>query len=242
MLYTRVKLLEQQANTKTPAPQAAAPDGNNVPAPETGSPVETPNALWKHRSFFVVPAAAQTELTIYNFSLPGIQNALREESAAKNDLNQKIKEVTLTTLTGPISLSEFLPLFIKESVGSDVAPAFVDLSKFEDDFTAFLYYDESGVWPGYVARIKDGEDSLVIKTRLIEVESSFDLSAFYLGQPGTFKEFKDGTYNKMKTRYAVGGQSGASFNYTFFGTNTLVLSTSFNGLKAAISLIDRTVF
>lgn len=225
-----------------PQPEPQSPAAENTPSatetqtPEADSQAKTP--LLKHESLFAVPAAAKSDVTIYNFSLSGIGTALREESANKNGLNRQIKEVAFGTVAGPIAFSDFLSLFVKTDAASAAAPAFVDLSKFEDDFTAFLYYDEGGVWPGYVARLRAEENPASVMTRLIEVESSLDLPTFYLNPAGTFKSFKDGAYNGLKTRYAVGGAPGASFNYTFSGNN-LVLSTSFEGLKAALALLGQ---
>ncbi|MBI3046008.1 MAG: hypothetical protein HYY86_00475 [Candidatus Harrisonbacteria bacterium] len=123
---------------------------------------------------------------------------------------------------GQMSLPElfrrFLPVFDKDFLSQT----------FNDDFTAFRYYDANGSWPGYVAKIKDSQVLAPVIAPILENYAA----RFYIS-PETLGEFKDGSVLGIKTRYAIGSRPGSAFNYGLFN-EYLVISASFDGFKLAL--------
>lgn len=185
--------------------------------------------LSAHKSFLTKPPAAEAEIKLSDNSYQTIALALQTESY--NQLAEKqFKEVKIFDKNGQVSFAAFL---------AAVAPATSALGGtdwFENDFTAVFYYDASGVWPLYIAKIKTGVDPEAVKSGLRTLENIIELGNFYLTPPGTFKPFKDGKAGNYPTRYAVGTKAGAAFNYSITG-NYLLISTNYNGLKSVLPLL-----
>ncbi len=200
------------------------PSGGSAPAPVSQAP--TPLV---HQTFLVQPPAASVQLNLNDHKYLTIMTALQGES-----FNQLVggqsKEVQLSEGGQQLAFPVFL---------SSVSPASSALSNsgyFENDFTTLFYYDANGVWPVYVAKLKTGTNPADAVNAVKSIEGVLDVANFYLAPPGTFAVFKDGKVGNYATRYAVGSQAGASFNYGVLG-NYFVISTSYNGLKAAAPLL-----
>ncbi len=122
---------------------------------------------------------------------------------------------------------------------SALAPSFLEANKsgtlFTADFTAFIYKDAAGTWPGYVLTQKQGTDAAAINQWLASLEAS-KLSEFFIVDPGAFKGFKNGTINTIPDRYNPGTTSNASFGH-LTRTGTLLIATSFSGMKEAVKLL-----
>ncbi len=191
-------------------------------------PVQVPS-LAQHKSFLVSPPAAEAEIKLADRSYLTIITALQSESFTQLADGQ-FKEVKISDNRGQVPFAGFL---------GGITPAATALGVqdwFEDDFTAVLYYDPNGAWPLYAARLKDGVDAATVASGFKQIESVLDTANFYLTTPGSFAEFKDGKIGNYATRYSVGTQLGASFNYGVFG-RFFVISTNFNGLKVALPLL-----
>ena len=198
-------------------------------APINQPPINTAPTVVAHTSFLVVPPAAESSVLLADTNYLTIANALQNEAFSQLADGQ-YKEVRISDSKGQVAFPRFL---------SGLAPAFSALGVrdwLKDDFTALLYYDASGAWPIYVAALKDGITPESVRASIQQVEGVWDLANFYLTSPGTFGGFKDGKLNSYSTRYNVGSQPGASFNYGVMG-NYLIISTSFNGLKGALPLL-----
>ncbi|MBI2010949.1 MAG: hypothetical protein HYS89_01820 [Candidatus Colwellbacteria bacterium] len=194
----------------------------------TPPPAEMPGPALVHQSYFSeapdateavgVSALTQAELT-----------AVLEASAA-TQTSGTIKEVALTAGGNPVSAGDFLALMLP---GSNLS------ASLEQDFTAFIYRDANGNWPGYVFKLKSDSDLVAAKTEVALIESSANLSSFYLVSPGTPSAtgFKDGKANSVTTRYLAYFNAGASFNYGWSG-DYLILSTSYNGFVKAAGLLE----
>lgn len=208
---------------------ASAPTGTVVEQP----PVEQPPAVTvvPHTSYFVTAPALYEEVRLSDFSPLTISNAL--QSAALNSPGEnQVKEIAILDNSG--SQAAF-PAFAAALTSNALNEAALS-SVFENDFTAYFYYDSRGVWPGYVAKIKSGVPAANAASALSSVEN-MDLNLLYINGLGqVFQPFKDGKYKDYSTRYAVGSRSGASFNYGVLG-NYAIISTSFDGLKAAVALL-----
>ena len=202
--------------------------GTEEPISETPSDMMPPSALpvrLNHVSYFQANIP-KTRVEFRALTAVTIAEALNKiEPAADGSL----KEVPILDIGGgQIYFADFLGTLLpltdadKNIISESLA----------QDFTAFLYYDANGVWPGYVAKLKSPAGADKLKFEFLPVMELFDLGSLYLA-PVSLQPFKDGKYNSLETRYAVGSAPGASFNYAFAG-DYLVLSTSFNGFKAAV--------
>ena len=193
------------------------PSVSTIPAATAPQKVE-------HKSLFVIQTTGISNVSVSPMDLLGISVAL-QSAAAVRLAEGSIKEIAiLDQNNSQISYSEFLAQFLS---GADKT----QLEQwFENDFSAYLYYDRNGVWPGYVAKIKRNPS---LQTSL---ENPSNVANFYLAPLRTLTPFKDGKINNYATRYASGSQVGAAFNYGIFG-DYFVISTSYDGLKAAIKLL-----
>lgn len=202
----------------------------SISPPLAGTPVATPiTPVIPHSSYFMNAPQANSELRLNNLSYTAIVNALQNLAAGKLT-DGFVQEVAILDAQGSqIAFGSYLPVFMPGLTSVQLT------GWLEDDFTAFLYYDKNGVWPGYVAKIKNGVNLDEVKSNLASLEKE-DLSKFYLAVPGTFATFKSGQLNGQPTRYAAGSAAGASFNYVFIN-GELIISSSFSGLKAAAPLL-----
>lgn len=196
------------------------------PTPPVAPPPPAPEVR-AHQSFFVDANTPKSEALLTNVSRDTVVITLSSLAAQSAGTVQEV--AILDQNRSQVQSSVFLKEFVTDVAASQMAPWF------EDDFTAFVYYDANGAWPGYIFKIKAGVNLDEVKTNASVVEGG-DLSRFYLSAPGTFSAFKSGSLSGKATRYAVGSQPGASFNYGVMG-DYLILSTSFNGLKAAVPML-----
>jgi hypothetical protein len=197
-----------------------------MPPPVAFTPPPAP--VVSHQSLFTQPVAGSTEVRLPNTTHDAIMSSLGTIALAKL-VDGSVQEVAMLDANGSqVPWKSYAPAFIPTLTSDDLG------AWFEDDFTAFLYYDAQGAWPGYVARVKNGVNLTDAATKLKAMESS--PSSFYLASPGAFGAFKDGKLGTVATRYAVGSTPGASFNYIFTGSY-LIVSTSFNGLKTSVPLV-----
>lgn len=202
----------------TPAP-AVVP--TSTPAPATTTPALI------HKSFFAIPAA-QTIPVSFNpvDGILGLKTAL--VTAIPSNATSGLYEAVVSDKSGnALSSSVILPIITSSAPSSSVA------TYFQPDFTLFLYKDAQGIWPGYILALSSTSSMNLVQALLTKVESAADLANFYLSDPGTFAAFKDGKLGTYLTRYAVSANKDA-FNYGFFGSY-LVLSDSYNGMKAAVA-------
>lgn len=140
-----------------------------------------------------------------------------------------VKEVVLKRNNSNLSLAAYLPELISELDAETLK------NNFEDDFTAFIYYDETGAWPGYVIKRRSEATQIIAQNAFRKIESSASLKNLFLSDPGNSKnEFKTGEYNGIGTRYLVYESQGAAINYAWVN-DSLILVTHFPALQ---SLID----
>jgi len=206
-----------------------------ISSPPTPSPTPSPSPTTQiiapapHNSLFLSPLADQTQITLQNFLLSTITNNLQLIAANRLPDNTVQEVVVVDINDSQVPWSSYLPAFLPTLTPTQLG------TWFEDDFTAFIFYDAKGVWPGLVAKIKNSANIDAAKATLTILETS-DLSKFYLSPPGVFGQFKNGQINGKATRYAVGGIPGAALNYGFVNSY-FVISTSYDGLRAAAPLL-----
>lgn len=202
-----------------------------ISQPKTPETVQRPEIAKEntHKSFLVVSPAAEAEINLANSDYLTITTALQNE--AFNQLaDSQLKEVKISDANGQVLFSAYLGALMPATA------ALSNMDWFENDFTTLLYYDASGVWPIYIAKLKTSANATVVKSGLKSLEPVMEVSNLYLNPPGTFSPFKDGKAGNYLTRYAIGTQKGAAFNYGFAG-GYLILSTNYNGLNKALPLL-----
>ncbi len=207
------------------------------PPPAALPPVAPPPAAVEHHSFFNPALSDVAAVTISDLTAMSIQSNLTavaasfsQSAASRISAGGVLEELQIMTApASPATASAYLPVFVPGFTAANIQ------SWFEDDFTAFIYYNAKGSWPGYVVKVKNGVNLADVSTALGPIEMA-DLTKFYLAPPGTFGAWKAGQLNGKPTRFAAGTQAGASFNYGLLG-NYFVISTSFDGLKAAAPML-----
>lgn len=205
----------------------SAETGSQAPtAPPPASPL--PAAGLIHQSAFGIPTENTAQI-------------LPTATALKIEGNKKLppgdlKEVSVLDNGRQVPFADFLNVLIPGAAASPFTAVLRE--NFEEDFTAFLYYDENGAWPGFVLRLKadTATDLMSLRAKLASLEG-LDLSGFYLspaGQPGMFKSSQ---VNSQPTRYLTFSMTGAAFNYGVL-SRYLIISTSYNGFLSALQFLN----
>lgn len=210
--------------------------GAEETSPETGSPTPTapplvspqPAANLAHQSAFGIPTENTTQIAPTAMAL----KTEGEKRLPPGDL----KEVSVLDNGRQVPFTTFLSVLIPGAAASPFAAVLQE--NFEEDFTAFIYYDENGAWPGYVLRLKAdaATDLMSLRTKLTALES-LDLGGFYLSPVGAPNAFKDSQVNSQPTRYLTFVMPGAAFNYGVLG-RYLILSASYNGFLGALQFLS----
>ncbi|MCL5733243.1 MAG: hypothetical protein M1334_01085 [Patescibacteria group bacterium] len=214
----------------------STPTQPSIPAP-AAVPTTTPAApSLIHQSFFKTPAQTVSLSFDPTAGLLGYKTALA--TVIPSNATSGLYEVLVKDNSGnALGASTILPILTSSISSSSLG------NYFQPDITVFLYKDNGGIWPGYILTLNSSvslststsatSSMAAIKASVANLESASDLPNFYLANPGTFGAFKDGKLGTQATRYSVSTNKDA-FNYGFFG-NYLVLSDSYNGLKAAVT-------
>lgn len=209
---------------------------------------------FQHQSMF--PAASSVGSISVMMSVPspaGFNAALKTGLAAETTLPVFKEVLPQDSASAAIGGYSFLPLFMpsltKEYLTATIA----------EDFTAFVYKDKDGVWPGYVVKLNRNvpppttdASGNPIQAPAVTADATELLAAikqlptvFYVEDPGAPKaaKFNDGAKFNPKiqsVQYLAYTKAGASFNVATLknGDDSYVIwSTSFNGIKEVIKLM-----
>lgn len=198
-----------------PAPPIAPPPPPVVQAP--------------HASYFVTAPQANGVLNVTMdpaLLLSAIQGLKNNPSLPSGS----VQEIQIKTDAGQMKFSDFFTAFGTSLTAAQLA------TWFEDDFTVFAYYDDKGIWPGYIVKLKTGVTPEAARAGLAPLETS-DLAKMYLSSPGAVTgTFKDGAVNGKPSRYQVFSLPGAAFSYTVLDSYVL-FSTSYEGSKKSATLL-----
>ncbi|MDP2696167.1 MAG: hypothetical protein Q8O87_02865 [bacterium] len=210
-------------------------NGTDTSTPTTGStpPDTTPPitmATPAHQSYFLTSPVRVSEMTLAPISLPNIAFGLQSISLQPLASGSTEEVLVIGGQENQIPFATYITQLLPDVDSNKLS----DL--LEDDFTAFIYYDNNGYWPGYVAKLKTGASIDDLKAEITKLEST-DLESLFITPPGTISAFKDGlaANSSYATRYAVGSTSGSALNYGYFG-DYLIISTSYDGLTASLNL------
>jgi len=220
-------------------PPASTPTlpADNQSAPQTQLPEtpELPSPVFSHKSFFSTPAERNTSISLEPATAAAnLQTFAERIASALADIPPEISflELTMQDTDGkPLSWTKFLSFINADLLTSDFF-----LSKFNQDFTAFIYRDKNGAWPGYVLQLAGNQNPLLFRSQTNAMENGVPaLQNLYLVPPGNPNGgFQDSQLVGEPVRTLVFKQAGAVFAYGWFHSKYLVLSTSLNGLKEAV--------
>ncbi len=210
------------------APQAPAAPHQSLPAPVVNNPA--PPA--------VIPSV--THQTYFITSLPVVKLQLNLASGGVAQSLQLAAKGVLSTTTlfevqwqkpdgSSFAWSDFLPAF-----ASGLDTNFF-MSNFSPDFTAFVYKDKAGLWPGYVMKLTSSRSTLLLANDLLKLESlPSSLTGFFASPPGSpVANFKDGQVVGEPVRYIAFEKTPAEFVYGWFH-GYLVFGTSEAAITAAV--------
>lgn len=216
--YLVTKFIKTKGVALAPTVSAPSQEETIVPIPE-----KIPSQA-AYVSLFSAPVL-QEEKIISVLTLDNIKNALMAAANANpvNNLKEVILRGENQSLVG---FSKFIPVILPELKSEEIA------GFFEENFTATVFSDLNGQWPGYVVKLKSAitidQGQAFVRQNL---ESSANLKNIFLEEPGTAAAFKDGLAGgqTINTRYATFSKPGAAFNYGW-ANNNLVISASYAGL------------
>ncbi len=215
--------------TKTQEP-AQQPTQPVIPIPVTTAPAEP-----------IVPAQLAFPSLFKN------EPVKRTTLVAPEPLTVAALNETLAPAAAPAGSAEALytdasstPLSFVKLIGV-LAPSLKDQTAiiFNGQVSVYVYTDETGHWPGYVAKINPSSTPQQIKDWFTALENTSAKKNFFIGNPGTLGAFKNGTVNNTyPDRYSTGTTKGASFGYLILPEEGIILiSTSYAGMRDGLRLL-----
>lgn len=109
--------------------------------------------------------------------------------------------------------------------------------KFEQDFTLFLHRGAAGWRPGYILRLRKGEQAVTLRNAIRALENDpAALSRLFAEPPGRVSGvFSDQQVAGQPVRMLSFSAPDAAFVYGWFFNEYLVFGTSLDGMKKAVS-------
>lgn len=170
------------------------------------------------------PAISATELQTYGQKLFNLVSSINSTST--------FFEILIKLDNQPMAAAKF-----SELVGSIIDVNFLN-ENFYPDFTAFVYKDENGFWPGYIFKLLPGKNWLFLKDHpaIINIEKSSKLNLLFLAPPGSEnpRGFEDIVILNQSFRALSYKNPAAKFIYGWVVGGYFILSTSENSLKEAL--------
>ena len=215
------------------------------PTPEVAAPEASTEGMG------VIPPPAQTQTPVGITPLGGTQSTLPKvdtdgsfasimtaltTEAKKNPVAGTIQEISITNGGVPMNFDAFMGALLPEAQTNGLAGIFT--AAFDPIFSAYIYYDEHGAWPGYIAKENPASqiDAVTLANRIQAFETS-SYENLFLADPGIGDAFKTGqARGKYVDRFIPLATQGALFNYGIFG-NYLIINTSNNGLVKALDAL-----
>ncbi len=214
-----------------PAPEAAAsqPGAEQLPAAAAAP----------------APAPTMTPLGMARDTLPKIETdgtaasiaaAFAAEAAKTKSASGTVEQVTVMNAGAPMSFDAYMMALLPETKTNGLGDMLT--AAFDPVFSSYLYYDDRGAWPGYIAKINPAAqiDPATLATRMQALEAS-SYKNFFLTDAGTAEAFRTGqARDKYIDRFVPLSKDGALFSYGIFG-DYLIINTSNNGLVKALDLL-----
>lgn len=202
-------------------PPPVTPVEPTVPTPPA-PPVTPSGSLFTVAPIKRVPTTIEAQLT-----LAALRQAFEKEAAATGSVEIQLVNAENT----PIPFTDVI---------AAVAPTLKAQTEtlFAGPNSIYVYADENGAWPGYVAALKEGADPAAIKAWFEALEKTNEKQNFFISNPGTFQPFKNGMVNNTyPDRYATATKTGSSIGYLIIPEKQLVfIATSFPALRDGLRL------
>lgn len=209
-------------------PMMSAPTVEPTPLAATPEPAAPEPVLKEHSSAFSssVSAISSVNLKLPAMSRESIIQGLTDQGSL---VGEGLTEIVIENEEGQVAFPQLLTTLLPAFLDGSAATTYVT-----DDFTAYVYKNKDGIWPGYIIPLKP-EGTTTLNQWLANLEKT-DLGALFVTLPGTLGAFKDGTVMGISDRFAPGTTPGASLSYAVTATD-LHISTSYEGLKAALTAL-----
>jgi len=217
-------------------PSSSPPSNNDsnlgsLPSEPT-SPAPLPPPPPAHASFFRMPIDEKISITLdssktgptgTNPFAAGVLAAIATSNAKINLFELEILEPS----GKHFSWTDFLAARNAPILSGDTFA-----TRFGDDFTAFVYRDQKGSWPGYIIKLKREYSPLTLATAILEIEKNIpmfkNLAVTPLGNPsGIFRDAR--IVNEPIRSLDFSPKTTVSYGW-FYGTY-LIFSTSDEGLR-----------
>lgn len=182
-----------------------------------------PATIELHASFLKNPADLVFDVKLSPFSLETLSKAVPFESTSV----PLFKEVVMKNSDNkPIAFASIAPLFTKTFFTPEV------VQYFKDDVTAFSYTNDRGTWLGFITKLNDAASLGVVQNLMSKLQKDPNLKDFFLTDPGTIGEWKDGSVLGKPASQVSFLLPAATLSYTWFDTY-LLISTNLDGAKEA---------
>ncbi|MDO8582435.1 MAG: hypothetical protein Q7R63_00350 [bacterium] len=165
-----------------------------------------------------------------------ITAALAAEAAETKSASGTLTEVSLLNAGAPMSFATVMEALLPEAKTNGLDGILT--AAFDPVFSAYLFYDDRGAWPGYIAKINPASqiDAATLASRLQAIETS-SYKNLFLADPGAPATFRTGqARDKYIDRFVSLATDGALFSYGIFG-DYVIINTSNNGLVKALDLL-----
>lgn len=215
---------------------ASLPGETQEASPAPSVPGSREKAGISHQSFF---AAEPAEDINFIFDKSPVTQAAQLQTYGQKltafldnaGITSDFTELSIQRTDGAFfSIQEFLPL-----INGEILEASFLEEHFEKDFTAFVYKDRNGYWPGYVLRLKGATIP-----SLLQIEDSPNIVNLFLASPGDPQgAFEERQIDGRSVRARSFSEPGAMFGYAWHDARYLVVTTSEGGLRRAFEHLGR---
>ena len=227
-------------------PEGGAPPISSAVPPRTELPPLVPDleptaTTITHVSFFRLAPGESVELTARTgpaTSAENLQTFSQRFSALAGRMRESFGEVLVRGENGQLAAGDFF-----SRIDAALLPPDFLAENFNQDFTAFMYKDAKGAWPGYVLQLKKSATPVLVIPKInpaIESAAPEKIANLYLAPPAvpSSPAFKDVSIDEKPFRILSFGK-GIEFIYGWFNNSLLVLSTSRAGLEKAFFYLGR---
>ena len=165
-----------------------------------------------------------------------ITAALAAEAKKMKSASGTLEEVSILNGGAPMSFATVMEAFLPEAKTNGLDGILT--AAFDPVFSAYLFYDDRGAWPGYIAKINPASqiDAATLSSRLQAIEKSSYKNLFLMdaGAPAAFRTGQ--ARGQYIDRFVSMAEDGALFSYGIFG-DYVIINTSNNGLVKALDLL-----
>lgn len=205
------------------------PDGGQLPGGGTK------DVFLGHQSFFRVAADETVQGDIESIS-PSVDASFYE--LVTNVVASVAPETSLIEIEAIGAGGNAVPWveFLRRR-GANILSAEFFNEKFEQDFVLFLYRDASGWRPGYILRLRKGQQAATLRNAIRALENDpLALSRLFAEPPGRITgTFGDQQVAGQPVRMLSFAAPDTAFVYGWFFNEYFILGTSLDGVKKAVS-------